>query len=261
MATRPGRPAPDPDGTPAAAPRASTATPSAPSPIDKLAKLPPPPRSSPQPTAPAPQLQPSSSPPIPEPSPTDRELDRLRHALRDRARDYAAHSELAYCLRFEGSPWIRLGYIVADFPAAAQLATLATDFAAREALAWKWYELTRCCDLLPIAGHIENLYQHDPAAKERVFAELFASGPRYVQAWASPETFLAALSEGVGVMDLQQFSFYAEQVDEDTWQAGMRMLQAYRDLKAYAASRRIDLIQDGLSPPATEGVEPNDDLS
>lgn len=257
-APRLGSPAYDPGGAPAPARRASAATPPAPSPIDKLVKPPAPPRSTPSPAVPPSLAQPSSS--TPQPSRTDRELDRLRLALRDRARDYAAHSELAYCLRFEGSPWIRLGYIVADFPAAAQVATLTTDFAAREALAWKWYELTRCCDLLPIAGHIENLYQHDPAAKERVFTELFASGPRYVKAWASPETFLSALSEAVGVMDLQQFSFYAEQVDEDTWQAGMRMLQAYRDLKAYAASRRIDLIQDGLSLPATQGAEPDDDL-
>jgi hypothetical protein len=60
-------------------------------------------------------------------------------------------------------------------------------------------------------------------------------------------------------MDLQQFSFYAEYVDDDTWQAGMRMLQAYRDLKAYAASQRIDLIQDGLQPAAPPDT--NEDLS
>ncbi len=172
------------------------------------------------------------------------ELERLRDTLRNCALDYATHAELAYCLRFEGSPWIRLGYIVADFPAPAQMAQLRNNFTARESLAWKWYELTRCCDLLPIAGHIERLYGEDAAAKERVFAELFGSNPRYLKAWISPDAFLEALSESVGVMDFQQFSFYAESVDEETWQSGVRLVQAYRDLKIYAATARIDLMQD-----------------
>lgn len=192
------------------------------------------------------------------------EIERLRQALRDRARDYAAHSELGYCLRFEGSPWIKLGYIVSDFPAQAQMAALSKDFAAREALVWKWYELTRCCDLLPIAGHIENLYEHDPAAKAGIFAELFGPGTRYLKAWTSPDVFLEALAEAVGIMDLQQFSFYAERVDDDTWQAGMRMLQAYRDLKVYAASLRLDLIQDDLAadiPSLPAAEELDEDLS
>lgn len=167
-------------------------------------------------------------------------------ALGERAREYSTLSELGYCLRFEGSPWIRLGYIVADFPAQVQLSQLKNDFASREALAWKWYELTRCCDLLPIAGHIEQQYGRDPAVKERVFAELFGANPRYLKAWASPDAFLDAISDSVGIMDLQQFSFYAERVDDNTWHAGMRLLQAYRDLKAYASERRIDLMQDPL---------------
>jgi len=208
----------------------------------------------------APDSQPAGSSPAagsplgPQRGQTEREAERLRQALRDSARDYATHAELGYCLRFGGSPWIRLGYIVADFPAPAHLAQLGHDFRARESLAWKWYELTRCCDLLPIAGHIERLYGQDPAAKERVFAELFGPNPRYLQAWASPDTFLEALSESVGIMDLQQFSFYAEGVDDDTWQAGMRLLQAYRDLKSFAVGARIDLMQDNPasdSPPAT----------
>lgn len=194
--------------------------------------------------APAGSTRESAPSPNRRPVQAQEELASLRRALRDCALDYATHAELAYCLRLDGSPWIRLGYIVADFPAQAQMAQLQKDFTAREALAWKWYELTRCCDLLPIAGHIERLYGHDPGAKEGVFAELFGSNPRYLKAWTSPDAFLEALSESVGVMDLQQFSFYAESVDDDTWHAGVRLVQAYRDLKAYAAAARIDLFQD-----------------
>jgi hypothetical protein len=124
------------------------------------------------------------------------------------------------------------------------MAQLAKNFSQRESLAWKWYELTRCCDLLPIAGHIERLYGDDGGAKERVFGELFGPNPRYLKAWTSPDAFLEALSDSVGVMDLQQFSFYAESVDDDTWQSGMRLVQAYRNLKAYAATAGIDLMQD-----------------
>lgn len=193
---------------------------------------------------PLPTRQAAAPSPQERPSKGSGELDRLRRALRDSALDYATHAELAYCLRFEGSPWIRLGYIVADFPAPAQMAQLNKNFIERESLAWKWYELTRCCDLLPIAGHIERLYGDDPGAKDRVFGELFGPNPRYLKAWASPDSFLEALSESVGVMDLQQFSFYAESVDDDTWQSGMRLVQAYRNLKAYAAAAGLDLMQD-----------------
>jgi hypothetical protein len=166
--------------------------------------------------------------------------------LRDCALDFARHSELAYCLRFEGSPWIRLGYIVADFPAPAQVQQLVNDLPGRAILAWKWYELTRCCDLLPIADHIERLYGGDADAKQRVFAELFGANPRYLKAWASPEACLEAIADAVGILDLQQFSFYAERVGDEAWQAGMRMVQAYRDLKSYAYHEGIDLMQDDL---------------
>lgn len=199
-------------------------------------------------TFPLPQFE-SSPASHDEPKSTDdtsAQIGRLRKALRDCALEYARQNELTYCLRFEGSPWIRLGYVVADFPASAQLQQLHNDFGAREALAWKWYELTRCCDLLPIAGHIERLYGQDPEAKQRVFAELFGSNPRYLNAWTSPDAFLDAIADSVGIMDLQQFSFYAERVNDEAWQAGTRMVQAYRDLKSYAYDAGIDLMQDTL---------------
>lgn len=208
----------------------------------------PPPRTTPPPT---PDSGPSETEPDPHSGPEPQDgapahLAILRQALRDCALEYARHSELAYCLRFEGAPWIRLGYIVADFPALAQVQQLRHDVAGRAMLAWKWYELTRCCDLLPIADHIEQLYGHDPDAKQRVFAELFGSNPRYLSAWASPDACLDAIAEAVGILDLQQFAFYAERINDETWGAGVRLAQAYRDLKSYAYKEGIDLMQDDL---------------
>lgn len=212
----------------------------------------PPPRSAPPPDRGSrlPETEPASHPGSEsEPQPQDTaptQLAILRRALRDSALEYARHSELAYCLRFEGSPWIRLGYIVADFPAPAQMQQLQHDIAGRAMLAWKWYELTRCCDLLSIADHVERLYGHDPDAKQHVFAELFGSNPRYLSAWASPDACLDAIAEAVGILDLQQFAFYAERVGDETWEAGLRLAQAYRDLKSYSYQEGIDLMQDDL---------------
>ncbi|MDE0853873.1 MAG: hypothetical protein OSA97_05565 [Nevskia sp.] len=226
-------------------PRSSAGTPPA-------RRIPPPRGASPSPGSRLPETEPapsSHSGPESEPEPQDSapmQLADLRRALRDSALEYARHSELAYCLRFEGSPWIRLGYIVADFPAPAQMQQLQHDIAGRAMLAWKWYELTRCCDLLSIADHVERLYGHDPDAKQRVFAELFGSNPRYLGAWASPDACLDAIAEAVGILDLQQFAFYAERIGDETWEAGIRLAQAYRDLKSYAYQEGIDLMQDEL---------------
>lgn len=175
-------------------------------------------------------------PATPAPKPTPDKLHALRDALRARAQTYADLVGLAPCLRIEGSPWIRLGYIVADWPPS-------TGPEDRDTQAWSWFELTRCCELLPIAGRIEQRYADDPDGKQQVLTALFGPNPAYLEAWATPQTFAEALEQVLGGFDLQQFAVYAERIDERGWQAGLHLLQAYRDLKVYARSRAVNLMR------------------
>lgn len=191
-----------------------------------------------------------SSPPMPadiiEISAPDRvhaRLRLLRDDLRTRAQAYAARVGLSHCVRVEGSPWIRLGYIVADWPVFAPPDGNQSEPLTPEALSWSWFELTRCCDLLPIAGQVEHRHAGDPTAKEHNFSELFGPHAEFLRAWKTPESFAQALDQTLGGFDLQQFASYAEQITDDSWQAGIHLMQAYRDLKVFARAAEIDLMQ------------------
>lgn len=171
------------------------------------------------------------------------------HALLDQLRtagmNYAHLSGLDQCTRSTGSPWIRLGYIVTDFPDTKRCVEARQDEHRRQVLAWSWWTLALCCDLCGVNEQLVR--QHpDPAEADAMRAEIYGPQSSFVTAWRDLPSVMAAIRQTVGHADPFGYADYVEAVSTELWSADITLRQAYRAVRSFAASAGLDLLGEPL---------------
>jgi hypothetical protein len=173
-------------------------------------------------------------------------LKRIRR-LRACGEHFAKIAGLEQCLRTEGSTWIRLGYLVIDFPDVKRCSAAAGNERQRQFLAWSWWTLVWCCDLCLVNEHLAQRHP-DPTDAQQARVELYGAGSRFVAAWRDANTVTAAIRQTVGHADPFGYSDYVDAASPDLWAADMALRQAYRDIRAFGSMTGVDVVGDPFEP-------------
>lgn len=196
------------------------------------------------------RIEPVAALDLSDPNSIDEHRLKLMRQLRLCGQTYARHAGLESCIRTDGSPWIRLGYLVIDFPDARRCSESSRDERQRQFLAWSWWTLVLCCDLCRVNDHLVRQYP-DPDDADEVRAKLYGAGSQFVTAWRDLNAVTLAIRQTVGHADPFGYSDYVDAASPELWEADRALRQAYREIRTFGAQTGVDIVGDPIDGDAS----------